>query len=249
MSAGRGYQLGFYTLSERLRDSASRQGKADKIIQALIRYAHHPLSSGVCVDIGCSSGIITSTIAPLFRQALGLDYDEVALRATHPAARAKGQFIKADAMCLPFGDNTVDVMICAQVYEHVPDDELLFKEIYRVLTADGLVFFSGPNWLFPIEPHYFLPFLHWLPRRLANVYLRLAGQGDHYYERSRHLWGLRRLMHRFVIRDITLEVLQTFYLPEMAGLKWIVRNTPRFVWRLLLPFFPNFNWILYKPVR
>lgn len=245
---GRGYQEGFYTLSERVRDSASRQRKADKIIQALIRYAHHPLSSAVCLDIGCSSGIITSAIAPLVGKMLGLDYDEIALQATDPAARARVQFIRADAMCLPFGDNMVDVIICAQVYEHIPDDELLFKEIYRVLTPGGLVFFSGPNWLFPIEPHYFLPLLHWLPRQLADIYLRLAGQGDHYYERLRHLWGLRQLVHRFVIRDITLEVLQNFCLPEVRGLKWIVRNIPMVVWKLLLPFFPNFNWILYKPV-
>ena len=149
-------------------------------------------------------------------------------------------------MCLPFGDNMVDVVICAQVYEHVPDDKLLFEEIYRVLTPGGLVFFSGPNWLFPIEPHYFLPFLHWLPGRLADIYLRLTGQGDHYYERSRHMWGLRRLLHRFVIHDITLEVLQHFYPPEIRGLKWIVRNIPTVVWKLLLPLFPNFNWILYK---
>ena len=258
---GQDYQAGFYSISERVRNSASRQRKAEKIIQALVRYAQHPLSSALCVDIGCSSGIITSTIASLFGTVLGLDYDEVALRATDSSACARVHFVRADAMCLPLGDNMVDVIICAQVYEHVPDDELLFQEIYRVLTPGGVVFFSGPNWLFPIEPHYFLPFLHWLPRRLANTYLRLAGQGDHYYERSRHLWGLRRLMHRFLIRDITLEVLQNFwlpelhglewiiYLPELRGLKWIIRNMPMAVWKILLPVFPNFNWILHKPMR
>ncbi len=246
---GRGYQVGFYTLSERVRDPASRQRKANKIIWALTHYAHHPPSSAICLDIGCSSGIIASAIAPLFGEVIGLDYDEIALRATNPIARARVQFIQGDAMSLPFGDNTVDVIICAQVYEHVPDDELLFEEIYRVLKPGGLVFFSGPNWLFPIEPHYFLPFLHWLPGQLADIYLQLTRQGDHYYERSRHLWGLRRLLHRFVIRDITLEVLQRFYLPEIRGLKWIIRNTPTVVWKLLLPFFPNFNWILYKPTE
>ena len=243
----RAYQGSFYTLSEQVRDSASRRKKAHKIIQALVRYAHHPLSSAVCLDIGCSSGIITSATASSFDKVLGLDYDEVALRAIDPAARTRVQFIRADAMCLPFGDNTMEVMICAQVYEHVPNDELLFEEIYRVLAPGGIVFFSGPNWLFPIEPHYFLPLLHWLPWWLADVYLRLARKGDHYYERLRHLWGLRRLMHRFVIRDITLEVLQDFYLPEIRGMRWVIRNTPTEVWKFLLPLFPNFDWILYKP--
>jgi len=244
---GRGYQESFYTLSERVCDPVSRRRKADKIIRALVRYARRPLSSAVCLDIGCSSGMVTSAIAPLFGKVIGLEYDEIALRATEPAARAMIRFIRGDAMYLPFGDNVVDVIICAQVYEHVPDDDLLFKEIYRVLAPGGLVFFSGPNWLFPIEPHYFLPFLHWLPARMADMYLRLPGQGNHYYERLRHLWGLRRLLCRFVIHDITLEVLQDSYLHETRGLKWIVRNTPTAVWKLLLPFFPNFNWILYKP--
>jgi len=246
-SSERGYQAGFYTLSERVRDSASRYRKAGKIIQALVRYGPHSLSSAICLDIGCSSGIITSTVAPFFGKVVGLDYDEVGLRATDSVARARVQFIRGDAMSLPLGDNTVDVIICAQVYEHVPDADLLFREIYRVLVPGGLVFFSGPNWLFPIEPHYFLPFLHWLPGGLADIYLRLSGQGIHYYERLYHLWRLRRLMHQFVIRDITMEILQHFYLAENRVLRMIVRNTPRGIGELLLPFFPNFNWILYKP--
>jgi len=244
---GQGYQKSFYTLSKRVRDPASRQRKADKIVQLLTRHANRPLSSAICLDVGCSSGIIASTIAPLFGRMLGLDYDEIALQAADSTARSRVQFIRGDAMHLPFGDNMVDVIICAQVYEHVPDDELLFEEIYRILIPGGLVFFSGPNWLFPIEPHYFLPFLHWLPRRLADVCLRLAGQGDHYYERLRPLWELRRLMHRFVIHDVTLEVLRDFYLPKIHGLQWIVQSIPMAVWKLLLPLFPNFNWILYKP--
>ena len=120
---GRGYQESFYTLSERVRDPVGRRRKADKIIQALIRYARRPLSSAVCLDIGCSSGMVTSAIAPFFGKVIGLEYDEIALRATEPAARAMVQFIRGDAMYLPFDDNSVNVIICAQVYEHVPDDQ------------------------------------------------------------------------------------------------------------------------------
>ncbi len=63
----------------------------------------------------------------------------------------------------PLEDESCDLVICAQVYEHVPDDRRLAEEVYRVLKPGGVVFFSGPNWLFPIEGHYHLPFLHWLP--------------------------------------------------------------------------------------
>lgn len=243
----RGYQPHFYTRSRRVRDPNSRRQKAEKIVYALTHYADRPLCSAVCLDIGCSSGVITSALTPLSNRVLGLDYDEIALQARDPEIRTRVHFIRGDAMTLPFGNSTMDVIICAQVYEHVPDAERLFKEIHRVLVPGGVVFFSGPNWLFPIEPHYFLPFLHWLPGRMADRYLRLVGKGDHYYERLQHLWNLRRLVSCFVVHDITVEVMQHFYLPRHGKLQSICDAVPAAIWRLLLPFFPNYNWILHKP--
>jgi SAM-dependent methyltransferase len=245
----RSYQTNFYTLSQRVRDPSSRQEKAEKIIWALTRYVEHISSSAVCLDVGCSSGMITAAMAPLFSVTVGLEYDAVALRAVDEAARARVQFVRGDAMSLPFDDGVIDVVICAQVYEHVPDDEKMFEEIYRVLKPGGVVFFSGPNWLFPIEPHYFLPFLHWLPDRFASFYLRLSGRGTSYYERSRHLWGLRRLAARFVIRDISIDILRQWYLPRCGKVGRFLLRLPEGIWSALLPLVPNFNWILRKPLE
>lgn len=243
----RSYQTGFYTSSERVRDPRSRQEKAKKITWALTRYVEIP-PSAVCLDVGCSSGMITSALSHLFRTTVGLEYDEVALRTVDQAIRARVQFVRGDAMRLPFTAGAVDIVICAQVYEHVPDASQLFDEIYRVLKPGGIVFFSGPNWLFPIEPHYFLPFLHWLPRPLADICLQISGKGKQYYEQLRHLWDLRRLMARFTIRDISVEVLQQIYLPRYGRWGKLMQRLPRRVWKVLLPFFPNFNWILCKPL-
>ncbi len=246
----RSCQASFYTLSKRVRNASSRRKKAGKILQALTRHAGRSLSSAVCLDVGCSSGMITATLAPFLGTMLGLEYDDIALRAVDQKARMQVQFIQGDAMNLPFRDSAIDIIICAQVYEHVPDDERLLEEIHRVLSPGGVVFFSGPNWLFPIEPHYFLPFLHWLPEPLANVYLQLSRQGTHYYERSRSIWGLRRIISkRFIIRDITLEVLRENYLPKNRTLGRIFQCLLTVLWKPLLPFSPNFNWILYKPSR
>jgi SAM-dependent methyltransferase len=247
-ASDRGYQPNFYTLSQRVRDLARRRRKAEKIKWIIESYARHLPSEGTCLDVGCSAGAMTVVVAPLFGHTIGLEYDEAALVAVEPAYRTQMDFMRGDAMSLPFADNSVDAVICAQVYEHVPDDAQLFREIHRVLVPGGMVFFSGPNWLFPIEPHYFLPFLHWLPPKAAARYLWLAGMGNAYYERSRSLWGLRRVTSAFEVDDISRAVLQKHVLAEHPWLARWVEELPDSLWRVLLPWLPNFNWLLYKPL-
>ncbi len=240
------YQKGFYQSCPRVRDPHSRKEKARKILQVLIQYADFPLSSALCLDIGCSSGIISHALAPFFQTMIGLEYDETALRAADRDAQKRVRFILGDAMYLPFKNNSFKVVICAQVYEHVPDDRRLFEEIDRILEEGGVVFFSGPNWLFPIEPHYHLPFLHWLPSFLADAYLRIAGRGACYYERLRHFWKLRQLMRHFVILDVSKDVLLIMF--SNSRIEKFLKHLPDIFWKILAPFYPNFNWILKKPL-
>ncbi len=246
MAESRGYQQGFYELSPAVRDAESRARRAAKIRMLLERYVSWPLAEAACLDIGCSSGLISASLAPLFRTVIGVEYDALALGATTHEGRAAVRFIRGDAMALPLASASIDVVLCAQVYEHVPDDTRLAEEVYRVLKPAGVVFFSGPNWLFPIELHYNLPFIHWLPAPLADATLRILRRGDHYYERSRSMWGLRSLWQRFELQDVTLDVLDSQLAASTHGAARLGRRLPPWVWRVTLPFFPNFNWLLWK---
>ncbi len=246
----RPYQDGFYDLAVAMRDRAGRLRQAEKIAHILTQLgrSHVPLPAATCLDLGCSSGTITTALAPLFARTVGLDYDETALKNAERAGSCTPCFLRGDALRLPLPDRSIDIVICAQVYEHVPDDTLLVAEIYRVLKPGGMAFFSGPNKLFPLELHYHLPFLHWLPVRWADGYLRFLGRGNQYYERSRTVWSLRRLVARFVVQDVTIEVLlRKARLASGVGAR-LLRRVPSFAWKLLLPVFPNYNWILYKPL-
>lgn len=239
----RGYQEGFYISCKRVRDPVSRRRQAAKIAYILLRHSDLDLSRSICLDVGCSSGIITFEISSLFRVTIGLDYDKDALASTDPNVRTRIPFVRGDAMRLPIRNESVDVVVCAQVYEHVPDPKILVSEIYRVLSPGGVVFFSGPNWLFPIEPHYLLPFLHWLPSSLANLYIRLACGQSRYYEHLLPYWRLRQLFRDFQVKDVSVEILRTFYIQENRFLRLI----PDAIWDKLKIFFPSFVFVLKKP--
>lgn len=48
-------------------------------------------------------------------------------------------------------------MHSTSVFEHVIDQEIAFKEIYRVLKPDGVGLHNFPSKWRPIEPHIFVP--------------------------------------------------------------------------------------------
>ena len=82
-------------------------------------------------------------------------------------------FIVGDAKSLPFPDKSFDIVFSNSVLEHVGDFEqqkLMANEIRRVGKR---YFVQVPNKHFPIEPHYFIPFLQYLPRKLQKWITRL----------------------------------------------------------------------------
>jgi SAM-dependent methyltransferase len=56
--------------------------------------------------------------------------------------------VLGNAECLPFADDSLDLVICTQMIEYVTDPALLAKEIYRVLRPGGGLFLSAPS-IFP----------------------------------------------------------------------------------------------------
>ncbi len=52
--------------------------------------------------------------------------------------------IKEDLTNLSFADNSVDLLICHHVLEHVKNDQKALEEIRRVLTSDGYAILSVP---------------------------------------------------------------------------------------------------------
>src|SRR5258708_4206590 len=110
-------------------------------------------------------------------------------------------------MKLTFKDNLFDVVICTHVYEHVPSPKKLFNEIYRVLKPGGVCYLAAQNKLWPLEAHHNLLFLSYLPKQLADFYIRIFTKKKEYYEHPMTYWQLHEALKKFTIHEYTSKIL------------------------------------------
>ena len=95
--------------------------------------------------------------------ALGL-HDGTGFRARYPGIR----YVQGDACALPFADGEFDVVFSNAVIEHVGGRDRQRRLVSEALRVGRRVFITTPNRWFPVEVHTRLPFVHWLPSRVAH---------------------------------------------------------------------------------
>jgi SAM-dependent methyltransferase len=150
----------------------------------------------------------------------------------------------ADGSKLPFPDKSIDVAIFNHIYEHVVDPDAIMSEIRRVLRDDGAVYLGFANRMGIMEPHYRLPFLSWLPRRLAHRYVALSRRAPSYYEKFRTKPGLRRMCAGLRVWDYTYTVLsdaERFRARDMVPAR--LDKLPPPLWHALAPIMPTYIWV------
>jgi ubiquinone/menaquinone biosynthesis C-methylase UbiE len=246
----RGYQRDFSLSYESMNSREDRQRKAATMLAVLADALDGRLAAADALNLGCSTGIIDEYLAGHLATMTGVDIDKPAIDLANSRRAAHNvTFRLDDAMQLTFSDASFDIVICSQVYEHVPDPNKMLEEIYRVLRPGGVCYFAATNRWALIEKHYRLPFLSWLPPRLADRYVRLLGKGDAYYERHFGYKGLLRLVSAFGLDDYTGKILAD---PARYSATYMFRgNLKLFVARRFFewckPLFPGYVWLLRKP--
>jgi SAM-dependent methyltransferase len=115
----------------------------------------------VILDFGCGSGRYVQELRDHGYQAFGCDINMKSEENVDTDSMVKNEIVRSIDLknyILPFKDNTFDLVISDQVFEHVKNYSETISEISRVLKPDGFCLHVFPSRYIPLEPHVFVPF-------------------------------------------------------------------------------------------
>lgn len=247
------YQNNFSQKNDSVLNSNVRTQKSKKIFAVLkncLGKEIKNLNQMTCLDIGGSAGFTATLMSPYVKKFYVVDIDKNALKFGKRNNGAKNIVYKlGDAMDLGFKDNSIDIVVCNHVYEHVAGARILVNEIRRVLKTGGICYFGAANKFSLFEPHYNLLFLSWLPKKIANIYVKMARGKGYYYENLLSYFSLRKLLTPFEIHDYTLRVIkepEKFFNIDLVKPNSIVAKIPNLLLKVLEPCIPSYIFVLKK---
>lgn len=143
------------------------------------------------LDWGCGRGRFVLWLRQRGYQAYGVDIDPLPIENGLPLIREQG--FSADILRLldengrtDFADGHFDFTLSGQVFEHVANIDQVAAEIQRLTRQGGMGFHEYPSYRYLVEPHLYMPFVHWLPknalRRLLIRFFVWVGIEPHWPE-------------------------------------------------------------------
>jgi SAM-dependent methyltransferase len=141
--AGRGYEPLW-----RVRSLSLLTGESFPIERELeiITDLVSPIPGGRYLDLGCSSGLYTRSLALDGGVAVGVDISPSMLREATRRSRivgARPSFIRANAMNLPFIDASFTGAVCGGSLNEFGDPARVLRETHRVLEPGGRLAIMG----------------------------------------------------------------------------------------------------------
>jgi len=101
------------------------------------------LTGLVVVDLGCGGGLLSEPCARRGARTIGFDLGRASLRSA--TEHVGPRFACADLLHVPLADACADVVLLADVLEHVGDVDAAIAEAARIARPSGLVYVNTIN--------------------------------------------------------------------------------------------------------
>ncbi len=106
-----------------------------------------PKISGAVLDVGCGNGWLAAYLIQHRPNVEVCSMDLSTSNTTNTRKRVRSErhlVIRADALHLPFKDESFDVLVASEILEHVEQVPAFLKELYRVLKPAGRLIMTTP---------------------------------------------------------------------------------------------------------
>lgn len=186
--------------------------KGERTVKILKKYK---TKTARLLDCGCGIGLSLYYLSQYFEKSFGVETDKKSLEIAKKQfnkLKCKAKLKLYDGEKLPFPDNYFDIVTSMEVWEHAQNPQTMLEEIKRVLKPDGILHITTANKLWPIEPHYKLPFLSYLPYFLADPYVRFSKRAEYYHDIHLPTYGKfkKSVEEFFNVSDVTLNSLMSY---------------------------------------
>ena len=103
------------------------------------------------LEIGPGSGVYLGTLARNARHVVALDHDAAFLRAIREESDLPVWFVQGDLRSPPLAPRSLDLVLCSEVIEHVPESPELLSAMAALLAPDGTLLLTTPQPFSPLE--------------------------------------------------------------------------------------------------
>jgi len=131
-----------------------RASEFRRIISAAVSYGVSIRGKRI-LDVGCNDGAITVCyLQEQPEEVIGIDIDAVAIaRASQLHVADKAKFMVSFVDNIPLPDETIDTIICYDVFEHISRPGRMLSECSRLLVSGGKMLIGTWGWYHPFAPH------------------------------------------------------------------------------------------------
>jgi SAM-dependent methyltransferase len=219
-------------------EEKSRRRKTDKILSILKNFKE--IKKCDLLDIGTGSGQIANFLSKELKNVTSVDVrDERQIKEGYEFKLLKNEEIKLN--------KKFDIILSNHVIEHVQDINKHINLIKENLKKNGIVYLATPNKYWIMEPHFKLPFLGMLPRKIAAAYLKLI-KNKIFDVKLLSFNNLKKLLSKdFLIENITIEIIKNpekYQLDTYKNIQSIIKIIPKKLLILLNPIMPTYILIL-----